>query len=216
MSRTYAVPDLHGRFDLLEVALGKIGRQAEGTVVFLGDYIDRGPESRQIVERLMAGPAPGWRWICLKGNHEDMMVTALAEPAQRDWWLDNGGSATVLSYGGFGRIPAPHLRWMASRPTMHADRYRIFVHAGIDPALPVDRQSDQTLLWKRWQRDEDCRYPRGHIVHGHTPYRDGPVCLAGRTNLDCLAVMTGRLVIGVFDDGIPGGPIDLVEVVRAR
>jgi serine/threonine protein phosphatase 1 len=216
MPRTYAVPDLHGRYDLLEAALGAIEHDAEsGTVVFLGDYVDRGPQSRQVVERLIAGPPPAWRWICLKGNHEDMLVEALHTPLKRDLWLENGGTETVLSYGGMRQIPEVHVNWMASRPALHVDRYRIFVHAGLDPAAPIDEQSQRTLLWHRWQRDQDCQHPRGHIVHGHTPYRDGPVRLSGRTNLDCLAVMTGRLVIGLFDDDCPGGPIDLIEIVKA-
>jgi serine/threonine protein phosphatase 1 len=215
MPRTYAVPDLHGRYDLLEAALEAIEHDAdEGTIVFLGDYVDRGLQSRQVVERLIAGPPAAWRWICLKGNHEDMLVEALRSPSKRDWWLENGGTETVLSYGGTRRIPEDHVNWMASRPALHVDRHRIFVHAGVDPAAPIEAQSQRTLLWHRWQRDEDCQHPRGHIVHGHTPYRDGPVRLAGRTNLDCLAVMTGRLVVGLFDDDRPGGPIDLIEIAK--
>jgi serine/threonine protein phosphatase 1 len=76
MSKTYAIADLHGRFDLLEMALTCIVERAEpsGTVVTLGDYVDRGPDSRKIIERLIAGPGlDGWRLICLKGNHEDIM-----------------------------------------------------------------------------------------------------------------------------------------------
>src|SRR5262249_18355698 len=86
MSKTYAIADLHGRFDLLEMALACIVERAEplGTLVTLGDYVDRGPDSRKIIERLMAGLGrEGWRLICLKGNHEDIMWQTVPQVAER-------------------------------------------------------------------------------------------------------------------------------------
>src|SRR5436190_9079023 len=97
MIGTYAIDDLHGRFDLLEMALAKIADHAEvpGTVITLGDYVDRGPE------QLIAGlDNEGWRLICLKGNHEDIMwQTCRGIVPECDWWLTNGGGATLISYG---------------------------------------------------------------------------------------------------------------------
>jgi len=102
MSKTYGIADLHGRFDLLEIALARITEHVEppATVVTLGDYVDRGPDSRKIIERLMAGLGrDGWRLICLKGNHEDIMWQTCRRLPDVDWWLTNGGGATLISYG---------------------------------------------------------------------------------------------------------------------
>jgi hypothetical protein len=102
MSKTYAIADLHGRFDLLEMAFACIVERAEppATLVTLGDYVDRGPDSRKIIERLMVGLGrDGWRLICLKGNHEDIMWQTCRRLPDVDWWLTNGGGATLISYG---------------------------------------------------------------------------------------------------------------------
>jgi serine/threonine protein phosphatase 1 len=131
MSKTYAIPDLHGRFDLLEMSLAKIADHAElpATVVTLGDYVDRGPDSRQVIERLMNGlHDKGWRLICLKGNHEDIMwQTCRGIVPDCDWWLSNGGGATLISYGqeegdvvDVTVVPAEHLRWIERLRTVMA------------------------------------------------------------------------------------------------
>src|SRR5262249_35284585 len=122
MSKTYAIADLHGRFDLLEMALARIADHAElpATVVTLGDYVDRGPDSRKLIERLMSGlSCEGWRLICLKGNHEDIMwQTCRRKIPDCDWWLTNGGGATLISYGqkvgdevDVAVVPDEHLKW---------------------------------------------------------------------------------------------------------
>src|ERR1700739_139864 len=102
MSKTYAIADLHGRFDLLEMAVARITNHAElpATLVTLGDYVDRGPDSRRVIGRLMGGLGDGWRLICLKGNHEDIRWRPSCRKV-RDcgWWLDTGGGATLISYG---------------------------------------------------------------------------------------------------------------------
>ncbi|MFC5067302.1 metallophosphoesterase family protein [Flaviflagellibacter deserti] len=208
---TYVVSDLHGRFDLLEAALAKIEEAEPGTVVFTGDYIDRGPASRQIIARLMAGPPVGWRWICLMGNHEQMMLETIRKPLEPDWWLSNGGFATMASYG--KKVPDAHLDWIAALPRHYEDQHRIYVHAGCVSTFNLECQPDQ-LLWFRCERDEDYSYRGKHVIHGHTPFHDGPVCLKGRTNLDTLAWKSGRLVVGVFEDVLAGGPISLIEVTE--
>ena len=217
-SLTYAVADLHGRLDLLDAALEAIvadaGDAASRTIVFLGDYIDRGPDGAGVLDRVMQGPPPGWSWICLKGNHEAMMALALLNPDRLDWWIENGGDATILSYHDQKDAAARHLRWIETLPAIHVDAHRIFVHAGVDPQIPLDRQQDKTLLWKRLPRDNAEGYGGRHVVHGHDPNEDGPLLHEGRTDLDTLAWHTGRLVVGVFDDALPGGPIDLIEIRR--
>ena len=212
MSQTYVIADLHGRFDLLEKALSAIEeRQRDGgTIIFLGDYIDRGPQTRQVVERLIGGPPAGWRWIKLKGNHEDMMVQCYARP-NASWWLGNGGDHTLTSYG--GQIPGEHLSWAKNLALLHVDAHRVYVHAGVDPTRPLDQQDETTLLWLRYPPNEDIHFGDLHIVHGHTPHKDGPELFSGRTNLDTGAVLYGRLVVGIFDDEKAGGPIGLIEIL---
>jgi serine/threonine protein phosphatase 1 len=219
MARTYAIPDLHGRWDLLQIALAEIEGQAPGKIVFLGDYIDRGPQSRQIVECLIDGPRPGWRWICLKGNHEEMMVRTLIGGRDPGPWLGNGGDATLRSYGqpydGSYQpdlVPVSHLLWMDSLLLLHRDVHRVYVHAGVDANLPLDAQDAHTLLWFRYPEDYAEGHSEFHVVHGHQPYEDGPLCLQGRTDLDTLAWATGRLVVGIFDDDVPGGPVDFIII----
>lgn len=201
---------MHGRWDLLEIALAEIEEEAPGTVVFLGDYIDRGPDSRLVVECLIDGPRQGWRWICLKGNHEDMMARTFTEALDPQSWLANGGDTTVVSYG--GDIPIAHIIWAQSLPLLHRDIHRVYVHAGVDPNLSLDEQDEKTLLWSRYPKDYGEGHSGFHVVHGHTPYEDGPLCLSGRTDLDTLAWATGRLVVGVFDDNVPGGPVELITI----
>jgi serine/threonine protein phosphatase 1 len=221
---TYVIPDLHGRYDLLMEAVLKIIEHSKvsrsATIVTLGDYVDRGPKSRQIIERLMDWMSRDLKLICLKGNHEDMMWHCCRHPIRAGWWMENGGGATLVSYGqregepvDVTVVPEQHLRWMDELPTMHVDRHRVYVHAGVNPDLPLDAQDPQALLWKRYRDVDDQRgHGTRHVVHGHHPFKDGPITIEGRTNLDTLAWHTGRLVVGVFDDDVPGGPVSLLEV----
>ena len=210
---TFAVADLHGRLDLLEAALAAIAARAStGTVIFLGDYVDRGPDGAGVIARLIAGPPPGWRWICLKGNHEAVMAIALRHPDRLDWWLENGGGTTVASYRDRHADVAAHLAWIDTLPSIHVDVHRVFVHAGVDRAMPLTAQPDKILLWKRFPQDSGEGHGAHHVVHGHDPDPDGPILYAGRTAIDTLAWQTGRLVVAVFDDAVPGGPIDTIEI----
>jgi serine/threonine protein phosphatase 1 len=220
-AKTYVIADLHGRNDLLEAALAKIEAKPPGRIVFTGDYIDRGPESRQIIERLLAGPRlAGWRWICLKGNHEAMAIEALAGGKKLIRWLDNGGDATLKSYGqtiadfaAFGLRERGHVAWLDRLPLYFQDERRVYVHAGVDARAPIETQSPDTLLWKRYRPGVDEGLGDRHLVHGHDPFQEGPILLARRTDLDTGAVFTGRLVVGVFEDGAAGGPVDLIECI---
>jgi len=222
MSRTYAVPDLHGRCDLLTAAIEKISEHSRGdaaTMVTLGDYVDRGPNSRQVMERLVGWSSQSLPLVALKGNHEAMMWECCRNLSEIDWWLKNGGDRTLLSYGqaaldswDVSAVPAVHLDWIAKLPSVYADQHRIFVHAGVDPTRALHQQTDQILLWKRYPEGFRKGLGKHHVVHGHDAKVDGPVLTKGRTNLDTLAWKTGRLVVGVFDDGIPGGPIEVLEI----
>jgi serine/threonine protein phosphatase 1 len=216
MSLTYVIPDLHGRIDLLRDGFTGIIAHAggnTGTIVALGDYVDKGPHSKAVVEFLRAAPPPGWLLVPLKGNHDAMMVEALRDPARMSWWLQRGGDDAIRSYGGDpANVPPDDIEWLDRLALMHVDRQRIYVHAGLDPDLPLDQQTERTLLWKRYPQGDARDFAGRHIVHGHDSFVDGPKLYEGRSNLDTRAWRTGRLVIAVFDDDKPGGPIDFVTV----
>jgi Calcineurin-like phosphoesterase len=203
---TFAIGDIHGCREMLERLLERCGRHAGGQparFVFLGDYIDRGPDSRGAVQTLidLQRRLPG-RVVCLRGNHEVLLLEALAKN-DIDIWLLNGADATLASYGvnQLSALPPDHLAWYASLKASFDDGQRFFVHAGVDPNRPLDQQRDYDLAWIRepfLSRNHD--YGR-LIVHGHTPQRSGkPELLPWRLNLDTAAVYGGRLTAAVFDD----------------
>jgi serine/threonine protein phosphatase 1 len=219
MSLTYVIPDIHGRVDLLRDAFAAIDNHAAGrfgTLVALGDYVDKGPDSKGVIDLLRAGPRPRWRFIALKGNHDLMMVQGLRDPARTEWWLQRGGDSALQSYGGDpSNVPADDIDWLDRLALMHVDDHRVYLHAGLERELPLDRQTERTLLWKRYPDDDTDGFCGRHIVHGHDSVVDGPKLFEGRSNLDTQAWRTGRLVIAVFDDGTPGGPIELLTVQGA-
>ena len=144
--------------------------------VFLGDYIDRGPDSRSVVHRLieLQEELPD-AVICLKGNHEQMLEHAERDAVQLFNWLANGGNTTLNSY-----------------------RQRFFVHAGVDPFAPLNRQRDEVLLWVRDEFSEDIDTGR-LIVHGHTPLLSGkPELRRWRLNIDTAAFAGGPLTAAMF------------------
>jgi serine/threonine protein phosphatase 1 len=216
MCLTYVIPDIHGRYDLLSDALGDISVHCggdAGIIVTIGDYVDRGPQSKEVIDRLISGVADGWRLVALKGNHDAMMVEALRNPARMAWWMEKGGDVALASYGGDpAAIPQSHIAWLDQLRLMHVDTHRLYVHAGVDPGVPLDRQSEATLLWKRYPKGFSGGFGSLHVVHGHDNFPDGPLLYEGRTNLDTLAWRTGRLTVGVFDNDRPGGPVDLIVV----
>jgi len=205
---TFAVGDVHGCLDKLERVLRACAAHAGGRparYVFLGDYIDRGPASRDVVELLIRRQAAEpERVICLKGNHEDLAIAAHDDEADLPAWLINGAAATMRSYRkSGGRICEPHLSWLRALPLCHDDGRRFFVHAGVDLTVPLDRQSPEAMLWIRepfFELSEEIDCGR-FIVHGHTPRRDGvPELRRHRVNVDTGAVIGGPLTAAVFDD----------------
>jgi serine/threonine protein phosphatase 1 len=221
MSVTYAIPDLHGRIDLLEAALEQIDTHASGRaskIVTLGDYVDRGPDSRWVIEKLMSWRSDNLELVALKGNHEAMMWDTCNNLADLDWWIINGGDQTLRSYGSpegddVRAVPAEHLHWIAGLPLMHIDRQRVFVHAAVDPAVSLHHQSEQTLLWKRYPSHSDSGHGNRHVVHGHNATAMAPVATSHKTNLDAMAWKTGRLIVGVFEDDKAGGASEFLEIL---
>jgi serine/threonine protein phosphatase 1 len=216
MGQTFVIPDIHGRFDLLCSGLAQIAersRDKANVIVALGDYVDKGPASREVIDRLLAGVGEGLRLVTLKGNHDAMMVDAVRDPSNMASWLAKGGDTALASYGGeIVNVPQSHVDWLNRLQLLHVDDHRLYVHAGIDSELPLHRQNEQTLLWKRYPKGFPGGFGKLHVVHGHDNCPDGPLLYEGRTNLDTLAWRTGRLTIGVFDDDLPGGPIDFIVI----
>lgn len=216
MSLTYVIPDTHGRFDLLSEALHGVHVHAAGhggTLVMLGDYVGKGPDSSKVIARLRRAMPEGWAFVPLKGNHDAMMISARRDPATMTRWLKRGGDAVVDSYGGDPScIPEADIAWLETLPLMHIDAHRIYVHAGLDRGIARDAQSETTLLWKRYPKGDAAGFEGRHVVHGHNSVAEGPELYQGRTNLDTGAWRTGRLVTGVFDDASPGGPVDFIVV----
>jgi Calcineurin-like phosphoesterase len=201
---TFAVGDIHGCLDKLQRLLtaGEAYAGARPTrYVFLGDYIDRGPQSRGVIELLIQRQAarPG-TIVCLRGNHEQMAIDAHASDRAVPLWLANNGASTLRNYG--GPISPEHLAWLSALPFCHDDGLRFFVHAGIDLAVPLAEQEPEVMLWMREPFLSECdEVDCGRfIVHGHTPLPTGtPDLRRRRLNLDTAAVMGGPLSAAVFD-----------------
>lgn len=209
---TFAIGDIHGCIEPMRRLLTRIEAYSSGgTVVFLGDYVDRGPDSKGVIDLVMDGPKnDGWVWVALKGNHEDMMVGAIDGQYEMDWWVGNGGAQTILSYEG---KPIPeHVEWLRDLPLKHADQHRIYAHAGLDETVPFSEQTEQTLLWSRKPPHYSGEYWGKHLVHGHTPSDRNPQTIGNRTNVDSACIFGGKLSCAVFDDDVAGGPIDFIEV----
>jgi serine/threonine protein phosphatase 1 len=219
MSLTYVIPDIHGRHDLLSEALAEItlrSRDEAAAIVMLGDYVDKGPDSKGVIDLLLAGVDAGWNLVTLKGNHDALMVEALHDPSKMAAWMGKGGDAALASYGGdLAAVPASHIGWLDRLQLLHVDAHRLYVHAGVDPELPLDQQCEATLLCKRYPSEFSGGFGTLHVIHGHDNHPEGPLLYEGRTNLDTLAWRTGRLTVGVFDDDRPGGPIDFI-VIRGQ
>jgi serine/threonine protein phosphatase 1 len=198
-----AVGDIHGRYDLLEQVLDRLAPRfgPQTRLVFLGDYIDRGPDSRQVVERLIALGRERPETVFLKGNHEELLLDAL-EGRRVELWLLNGGLETLASYGldheaptaeTIARLPAGHLEFFRGlRLYFESDSY-VLVHAGVDPELGLAEQDARDLLWIRDQFFQAPGHRLGKtVVFGHTPFEE-PLRRPGLIGIDTGAVYDNAL-----------------------
>ncbi|MGE5848552.1 MAG: metallophosphoesterase family protein [Candidatus Methylomirabilota bacterium] len=186
---TYVIGDIHGCLRPLQRLLGKIAPQPGDEVVFIGDYIDRGPQSREVVEHLLGLP---FRCVFLMGNHEKMLLDYL-DGKDEGLFLANGGLETIQSYGGHvANIPPTHLRFFRDLKTMYETPHYLFVHAGIRPLISREKQIEEDLVWIRQEFFQFIgRYPKP-IVFGHTPLRQ--VLMApDRIGIDTACVYGGKL-----------------------
>jgi serine/threonine protein phosphatase 1 len=213
VSLTCAIADIHGSLQKLRSLVARCGQYADGrpaTFIFLGDYIDRGAESAGVIRYLidLQSRLPN-RVIALKGNHEAMALSVIDGTMPADVWCDQGGDATLQSYGAASarELPPAHVAWLRSLPLSHNDGFRFFVHAGIDPQRPLDAQREHDLFWIREPFLSDRRAYGRLIVHGHTPLANGqPDLRQNRLNLDTGAVFGGPLTAAIFS-GADVGPI---------
>ena len=222
----YAIGDVHGRDDLLEAMLARIvsdrGRRHADrptTVVLVGDYVDRGPDSAAVIDRLMRG-IDGFELVCLKGNHEAMLLACVDADDPRTWlhWMGNGGEATLRSFGLdannsgesrslIGAVGLERLAWLRRLPLYHATPDYLFVHAGIVPGRRIEEQAEHDLLWIR---DRFLFSDNDHgrlVIHGHTPVAE-PELRPNRIGIDTGASFTGRLTAVVL--GEADGPRFLI------
>lgn len=220
-----AIGDVHGRADLL-LELDRMieATHADWPVVFLGDYIDRGEQSRKVLELLMSVfPGDGSVAACLMGNHERMLLDFLDDPAERGRrWLRNGGLQTLASFN----VAPPSsgiddplaveaacqklaramgdemIAWLRALPLTWRSGEVWAVHGGADPALAMDAQPPQALLWGHPQFMRKARNDGQWVVHGHTVV-DAPYAAGGRIAVDTGAYATGRLTAAVISaDGV--------------
>ncbi|MCK1625442.1 serine/threonine protein phosphatase [Bradyrhizobium sp. 160] len=215
--RVYAIGDVHGRADLLQSLLtvidADLARSApqRAIQVFLGDYVDRGPDSRGVLDLLIAR-SKSHETVCLKGNHEVFLLEVLKDPARLQEWRHYGGLLTLVSYGITPTmnpsaeqqvelierlkraLPLEHLSFLQQLPSSFTCGDFFFVHAGVKPGVALDRQKDEDLLWIR-EEFLNCEDRFGkYIVHGHTPV-GAPDIRPNRINIDTGAYATGNLTL---------------------
>ncbi len=212
--RVYAIGDIHGRLDLFNQLLERIDADdaargaAETTLILLGDLVDRGPDSRGVVERAMGLMASG-RVRVLAGNHEEMMLDSLTQDETLRHFMRHGGKETLFSYGlGFEEycalpleqlrermialVPQSHIAFMEAMEDSIVVGDYLFVHAGIRPGVPLDQQTQADMRWIRREFLEH-QGDHGHVVvHGHS-ISDEPQLRANRIGIDTGAFASGRL-----------------------
>jgi hypothetical protein len=219
--RIYAVGDIHGRSDLLSRVLRGIGadcrrRPADRSItLFIGDYIDRGPDSRSVLDLLLR-----WRQnnetVFIRGNHEIFLPRFLADSRTLDAWRQNGGLETLLSYGLkptvnpdrheqvrladelADALPKQHLDFLDSLDLSFSCGDYLFVHAGIRPGVPIREQTEDDMLWIREEFLAHEQPFERFVVHGHTPV-SVPDLRSNRINIDTGAFATGRLTCIVIE-----------------
>lgn len=227
--RTYAIGDIHGQLDKLEAlhalidADRRVCGDAEAPVVHIGDLVDRGPDSRGVIDFLLAARDRCAPWVVIKGNHDRMFRSFMANPDHHDMglrsdlhWIDPrlGGGETLASYGVTGAgerrlfdlhdaalsaVPLAHIDYIDTLPSLYLRGTCLFVHAGIRPGVDLHDQDENDLLWIRKGFLEDTRDHGVLVVHGHTPV-DVVTHYGNRLNIDTGAGY-GRPLAAVVIEG---------------
>jgi serine/threonine protein phosphatase 1 len=192
MSRTLAIGDIHGCRAALDVLLGVVAPLHDDVVITLGDYVDRGPDSKGVLERLLTLEADA-HLVPLLGNHDEMMLDARRSGAVD--WEEGYGEATIASYGGNMRqIPEAHWRFLERCRDWHETPTHIFAHASIDPHLELEQQATYVLRWKSLRADMPPHRSAKTLVCGHASQKDGrPLNLGHAVCIDTYAYGGGWL-----------------------
>jgi serine/threonine protein phosphatase 1 len=209
--RLFAIGDIHGCADELTAMLEKIAPCAGDTVVFVGDYIDRGPSSREVIDYLIEferGPAAA---VFLKGNHEDMLLNFMGYPGHYGESFEiNGGAQTLESYGMAGREPAEvsalmperHIEFLRNLQHCYRRPPYLFVHAGILPGRTLEEQSAEDMLWIRHDFIFHPHSLDSTVVFGHTPMRTVMLDLPFKLGIDTGLVYGGKLSCVELTEGV--------------
>jgi len=219
----YAIGDIHGRLDLLQNLIEQISRDADRSVaprkllIFLGDYVDRGWQSKEVLDLLSNLDLDGFETVFLKGNHEEALLSFLNDPAFLETWRQFGGLETLHSYGlkdlkfrddadyqssvhreFAAAFPARHLAFLEGLPTSYTLDGYFFVHAGVKPGVALDQQNDHDLCWIRNEfLDSHTNFGK-RVVHGHCP-EETPQVRKNRIGIDTGAYITGVLTAAVLE-----------------
>jgi serine/threonine protein phosphatase 1 len=222
----YAIGDIHGHLKLLKAAHDMIAddmaRHGKGQIVHVGDLVDRGPDSRGVINHLMQGQDRGEDWVVLKGNHDRMFTRFLKNPGEQEpglradlSWLHPklGGGITLASYGvskasdrpipkvhadAVSAVPQSHLDFLNARPTLHQAGECVFVHAGLRPGVPLEQQTETDLIWIRDAFLVETTSFGPLVVHGHTAI-DHATHYGNRINIDSSAAYGGPLSAVVIE-----------------
>lgn len=179
MGRFYVFGDIHGQAGMLDDILDRIAPSKKNDkLIFLGDYIDRGPKAKQVIDRLLDLKGAGYRTVFLRGNHESMLLDSYLSGLRPEFFLSNGGEATIKSYNleifppNETKLPAAHQAFFEGLKTYHTEPGYIFVHAGLRPGISLEDQVETDLLWIREEFFEQ-EYDWGAtVVFGHTPFHE--------------------------------------------
>jgi len=222
--RIYAIGDIHGQMPLLlhmHEAIQEDAKSFRGkrlVIVYLGDYIDRGRRSRDVLDLLSTRPLPRFERVFLRGNHEHMMLGGLYDDGVAPGWFYNGGEATLRSYGIYPEpglqpiqcvhdmmaqlrqaVPPEHLAFLKQLKLYHREGGFVFAHAGIKPGVPLEEQAPEDLIWIREDfLESDETFPF-IVVHGHTPSEE-PEIRHNRIGIDTGAFASGRLTALVLEE----------------
>jgi len=197
---SYVIGDIHGCYESLKRLIDNIPLSTNDKLIFLGDYIDRGPNSKEVIDFLIQ-LSKNYECIFVRGNHEQMLLDYVQEGKNLQLWYLNGAGATLRSYGGIEKIPESHLEFFRSTRFYHIIDEKFFVHAGVKPGVLLENQRKSDFLWIRDEFIYSKNPLPGFIViFGHTPF-EKPLIQPDKIGLDTGCVYGGKLSCMCLESG---------------